>query len=63
MLTTEWNLEDAKSVWYEEGREEGWEAGLETGKLEIARNLLAKGSSLEFTQKITGLSIEEIEKL
>ena len=37
--------------------------GLETGKLEIARNLLAKGSSIEFTQEITGLSIEEIEKL
>jgi hypothetical protein len=24
MLTTEWNWDDAKEVWYNEGREEGW---------------------------------------
>ena len=33
MLFTEWNLEDAKQVWLEEGREEGFEKGM----LKIAR--------------------------
>jgi len=37
--------------------------GLKTGKLDIARNALTEGASLDFIQKITGLSIEEIEKL
>ena len=48
---------------HDKGHAKGVKKGLETGKLEIARNLLAKGSSIEFTQEITGLSIEEIEKL
>jgi predicted transposase/invertase (TIGR01784 family) len=55
MLYTEWNMDDALAVRYEEGREEE--------KLEIARNLLAEGSTLEFVQKITGLDIETIENL
>jgi len=32
-------------------------------KLIIARNALAKGSTVEFVHEITGLSLEEIEKL
>jgi len=31
--------------------------------LKIARNLLAEGSTPEFVQKTTGLSLDEIEKL
>ena len=31
MLITEWNTEDAKKVWYEEGLEEGLEKGREEG--------------------------------
>jgi flagellar biosynthesis/type III secretory pathway protein FliH len=27
MVLTEWNLEEAKEVWREEGLEEGWEKG------------------------------------
>ena len=45
-----------------EGREEGRQELLKE-KLTIARNLLAEGSTPEFVQKITGLSLEEIEKL
>jgi len=67
MLYTEWNWDDALAVRYEEGQEEGIEKGREEGKIEanikIARNLLAKGSTLEFVQKITGLDIETIQKL
>jgi predicted transposase/invertase (TIGR01784 family) len=67
MLMTEWNLEDAKQVWYEEGLEEGLEKGLEKGRVneqkEIARNALAEGASIEFVQKITGLDMETIKSL
>ena len=59
MLLTEWNTEDAKKVWYEDGVEDG----REDEKLIIARNLLSEGSTPEFVQKITGLPLDEIEKL
>jgi hypothetical protein len=32
-------------------------------KHEIARNLLIEGSTHEFIQKVTGLSLEEVKKL
>jgi predicted transposase/invertase (TIGR01784 family) len=67
MLMTEWNWDDALAVRYEEGHDDGWEEGLEEGrgneKLEIARNLLAEGSTPEFVQKITGLDMDTIEGL
>jgi len=79
MLLTEWNLDDAKQVWYEdglldglekgkeEGREEGLvegrEEGLVEGREEIARNALAEGLSVEFVQKITGLDMDTIKNL
>ncbi|MDR0312820.1 MAG: Rpn family recombination-promoting nuclease/putative transposase [Treponema sp.] len=59
MLITEWNWDDAKKVWHEEGVEEGREEGRE----EVARNALAEGASIEFVQKITGLDIETIKSL
>jgi len=64
---TEFNLDDALAVRYEDGLEDGREEGREEGEvikaLEIARNLLAEGSTPEFVAEITGLSLEEIEKL
>jgi len=68
MLINEWNIEDAKKVWYEDGmekgREEGMEKGMEKGETrgreEVARNALAQGASLDFVQKITGLDIQTI---
>jgi len=59
MLLEDWNLEDAKKVWYEDGLEDG----KEEGKEEIARNLLSKGSTLEFVHEITGLDMEIIKGL
>jgi hypothetical protein len=59
MLMTEWNMDDALSVAREEAREEG----LEEAKLEIARNLLTKGSSLEFVHEITGLDMDTLKGL
>jgi predicted transposase/invertase (TIGR01784 family) len=58
-------LNQGREEGLEQGREEGLEEGLEQGrkeKLIIARNLLAEGSTSEFVQKITGLSLDEIER-
>jgi predicted transposase/invertase (TIGR01784 family) len=67
MLMTEWNWDDALAVRYEEGHEDGeakgMEKGLETAKINIAKNLLAEGSTPEFVQKITGLDMDTIEGL
>jgi predicted transposase/invertase (TIGR01784 family) len=67
MLYTEWNWDDALAVAREEAREDGREEGMEKGriteKLEIARNLLAKGSTPEFVHDITGLDMETIKNL
>jgi len=70
MLLGEWDQDEALEVAREEGREEGLEEGEEIGrekgmeqeKLIIAKNLLAEGSTPEFVQRITGLSLEEIEE-
>lgn len=65
MLYTEWNLDDAKQVWYEDGREDGLAEGRIEGRVEekliIAKNLLSKGSTPEFVMEITGLSLQEID--
>jgi len=59
MLMTEWNWGDALAVRFEEGQEKGQD----TAKAAIAKNLLSKGSTPEFVQEITGLSLEIINEL
>jgi predicted transposase YdaD len=59
MLLTEWNFDDAKQVWFEEGMEKG----RVSEQKEIARNALAEGASIEFVQKITGLDMDTIKSL
>jgi len=63
MLLTDWNLDDALAVRFEEGKEEGLEKGREGGLEQAARNALAEGAPIEFVQKITGLDIEKIKSL
>ena len=63
MLCAEWNWDDALAVAREEGHEDGWNEACKHEKTEIARNLLSEGSTPEFVQKTTGLSLEEIAKL
>jgi predicted transposase/invertase (TIGR01784 family) len=59
VLLTEWNQDEAIEV----AREEGLEEGMGKEKLIIAKNLLAEGSTPEFVQRITGLSLDEIKEL
>ncbi|MDR0465021.1 MAG: hypothetical protein LBG94_07915 [Treponema sp.] len=47
----------------EEGLEEGFEHGREEASIQIAKNLLAKGSTPQFVQEITGLSPDKINEL
>jgi predicted transposase/invertase (TIGR01784 family) len=67
MLLDDWNQEEYVEVMCEEareeGREEGEEIGMEKEKLIIAKNLLSKGSTPEFVQEITGLSLEQIKEI
>jgi predicted transposase/invertase (TIGR01784 family) len=56
MLMTEWNMDDALAVRYEEGLEIGEEKGME----KVARNALANGLSPELIRTITGLDLETI---
>jgi predicted transposase/invertase (TIGR01784 family) len=59
MLMTEWNLDDALDVRYEDGVEDGREDERE----EIARNALAEGLPIDVVQKITGLDMETIKNI
>jgi predicted transposase/invertase (TIGR01784 family) len=64
-------LEKAKDDGKEEGRVEGIEIGMEKGveegkkneKLNVARNLLVEGATVALVSKVTGLSIEEVQKI
>jgi predicted transposase YdaD len=47
----------------EKGIEQGIEKGIEQGMMTAARNALAKGSTPEFVQEITGLDMTVIEGL
>ena len=63
MILTEQNTEDAIAFAREEGREDGYEEGCDERDRKIAQNLLAKGSTPEFVQEITGLDLETIKEL
>jgi predicted transposase YdaD len=79
MLITEWDTEEAKQVWYEEGLEEGLEKGLEKGReegleeglekgrldkeLEIARNAMSNNLPLELIHKLTELDMGTLKSL
>jgi predicted transposase/invertase (TIGR01784 family) len=56
-------LEHAEKKGREKGRAEGREEGGEERARRIARNLKAKGSSLEDIASVTGLSMSELEQL
>jgi len=63
----EWEKEKLDKLVEMEGldlaREEGYEQGSKNEKLEIARNMIAKGTDIEYISEVTCLTKEEIEKL
>ena len=48
---------------YDDGKAEGLEAGAKAKEIEIAKNLLKDGITIEVVSKNIGLSIEELEEL
>jgi predicted transposase/invertase (TIGR01784 family) len=75
MLLSEWNLDDALAVRYEEGVEEGIgigeergvaigeTRGIDIGVTRTAKNMLAKGYSVAEVIEITDLSLEQVRAL
>ena len=59
MLALEWNLDDAKQAWFEDGLEQGREQGIES----VAINMLRSGMTAEIIQEFTKLSFERIREL
>jgi len=68
-LTQEWQERDLylhqllATMDYNTGVSYALEKGEQKKAVEIARNLLAKGSSFEFVREITGLDVETIQGL
>ena len=54
---------EGRSTENDYAREEGLMKGRTEEKFEVARKLLVEGSAPEFVKKVTGLSLDEIEKL
>ena len=48
---------------FNEGREEGMEKGKEEKSIEVARNMLKDGESIDKIIRYTGLTKEDVEKL
>ena len=58
-----WRLPFVRIEGKAEGKAEGLAEGMAKEKLNIARNMKAKGADVAFIAECTGLSVEEIEKL
>lgn len=56
-------IEEGRKKGREVGREEGRQEGARQKQLEIAKEMLKNGISIEQISKITKLTIQEIEKL
>ncbi|HBX21236.1 MAG TPA: hypothetical protein DEF88_12390, partial [Porphyromonadaceae bacterium] len=54
---------EGRAEGHREGRAEGHREGRVEGKIEMARNMKAEGLPLTLISKVSGLSVEEIEKL
>ncbi len=49
--------------WEQELKQEGFEKGVHLEKINTAKELLLIGTDIRFIEKITKLSLEEIEKI
>lgn len=48
---------------YELGEASGVEQGIEQNKVEVALNMLRENTNSDFICRVTGLSLDEVEKL
>lgn len=71
MLFTQFNLEDAKKIWYEEAFEDGEERGLVTGRsqgkslnvIELVQRKLCKGKTAEMIAEELEETLENVERI
>ena len=56
-------INTARNWGYDDGKADGLEEGAKAKEIEIAKNLLKDGISIEVISKNTGLSEEELEEL
>ena len=59
----EQGIEKGMKQGIEKGMKQGMEKGIEQATLNVVKNALKKGLSLELISELTGLPVEEIEKL
>jgi hypothetical protein len=62
MLITEWDTEEAKEVWFEEGRAEGIELGIEKEREATVRNLLQFGMQPEQIAGVLNLPLAAVKR-
>jgi hypothetical protein len=63
MLDLQWNFNDAKQAWHEEGFEQGIKQGHDDAMLSVAIDMLKDNESFDKICKITKLPIERIQQL
>ena len=63
MLVLEWNLDDALVARFEEGYENGRNKGINAGLESVALNMLRRGKSFDDIHADTNLSLERIKEL
>ncbi|MCM1371302.1 MAG: hypothetical protein NC181_05410, partial [Clostridium sp.] len=56
-------MSEATRKGLEQGLEQGLERGIKQRNIEIAKNMLEEGSTIDFIAKVTELPIDQIEKL
>lgn len=59
MLALEWNLDDAKQAWIEDGMERGRAEEREA----LAIKMLRKGKSFDEVSEFTDLPVQQLEEL
>ena len=62
-MTLEYIVKEAKEEGLEQGRSEGEASGIAEREIEMAKAMRLKNYSVDEISELTGLSVEEIEKL
>ena len=63
MLALQWNIDDAKKAWFEDGKDEGIGIGEMQKSEEIAIKMINKGKDFEEIREFTDLPIQRIQEL